>query len=63
VLSLKTVRNRVSAVLATLGVSTRAEAVVKARQAGLSGPDRPTRLSTVTAAAAASTSGSTPDDL
>jgi DNA-binding NarL/FixJ family response regulator len=38
VLSLKTVRNHVSAVLAKLGVSTRAEAVVKARQAGLGGP-------------------------
>ena len=37
VLSLKTVRNRVSAMLAKLGVSTRAEAVVKARQAGLGG--------------------------
>jgi DNA-binding NarL/FixJ family response regulator len=37
VLSLKTVRNHVSAVLAKLGVSTRAEAVVKAHQAGLGG--------------------------
>jgi DNA-binding NarL/FixJ family response regulator len=35
VLSLKTVRNHVSSVLAKLGTSTRAEAVVKARQAGL----------------------------
>jgi len=34
VLSLKTVRNHVSAVLAKLGVSTRTGAVVKARQAG-----------------------------
>ena len=34
VLSLKTVRNHVSAVLAKLGVSTRVEAVVNARQAG-----------------------------
>ena len=42
VLSLKTVRNHVSAVLAKLGVSTRAEAVVKARQARLGGQaDRP----------------------
>jgi DNA-binding NarL/FixJ family response regulator len=42
VLSLKTVRNHVSAVLAKLGVSTRAEAVVQARQAGLGGQaDRP----------------------
>jgi DNA-binding NarL/FixJ family response regulator len=42
VLSLKTVRNHVSAVLAKLGVSTRAEAVVKARQAGPGGQtDRP----------------------
>ena len=42
VLSLKTVRNHVSAVLAKLAVSTRAEAVVKARQAGLGGQtDRP----------------------
>ena len=41
-LSLKTVRNHVSAVLAKLGVSTRAEAVVKGRQAGLGGQtDRP----------------------
>jgi DNA-binding NarL/FixJ family response regulator len=37
VLSLKTVRNHVSNVLAKLGTSTRAEAVVKARQAGLGG--------------------------
>jgi DNA-binding NarL/FixJ family response regulator len=42
VLSLKTVRNHVSAVLAKLGASTRAEAVVKGRQAGLGGQtDRP----------------------
>jgi DNA-binding NarL/FixJ family response regulator len=41
-LSLKTVRNHVSAVLAKLGVSTRADAVVKARQAGPGGQtDRP----------------------
>ena len=37
VLSLKTARNRVWAVLAKLGVSTRAEAVVKACQARLGG--------------------------
>lgn len=37
VLSLKTVRNQVSALLAKLGVSTHAEAMVKARQAGLGG--------------------------
>jgi len=36
VLSLKTVRNRVS-VLAKLGVSTRAQAVVKARQVRVGG--------------------------
>ena len=42
VLSLKTVRNHVSNVLAKLGASTRAEAVVKARQGGLGGPtDQP----------------------
>jgi DNA-binding NarL/FixJ family response regulator len=35
VLSLKTVRNHVSNVLAKLGVSTRAEAIVAAREAGL----------------------------
>ena len=41
-LSLKGVRNRVSAVLAKLGVSTCAGAVVKARQARLGGrTDRP----------------------
>jgi DNA-binding NarL/FixJ family response regulator len=39
VLSLKTVRNHVSSVLAKLGTSTRAQAVVKARQAGLGGRD------------------------
>jgi DNA-binding NarL/FixJ family response regulator len=37
VLSLKAVRNRVSAVLVKLGVSTRTEAEVKARQARLGG--------------------------
>jgi DNA-binding NarL/FixJ family response regulator len=37
VLSLKTVRNHVSNILAKLGTSTRAEAMVKARQAGLGG--------------------------
>ncbi len=36
-LSLETVRNRVSAVLAKLGVSTRAGAVVKARPGGPGG--------------------------
>jgi DNA-binding NarL/FixJ family response regulator len=42
VLSLKTVRNHVSNILAKLGTSTRAEAVVKAHQAGLGGhTDRP----------------------
>jgi DNA-binding NarL/FixJ family response regulator len=41
VLSLKTVRNHVSSVLAKLGTSTRAEAVVKARQAGLGGQTQP----------------------
>jgi DNA-binding NarL/FixJ family response regulator len=42
VLSLKTVRNHVSAVLAEMGVSTRVEAVVRARQAGLGDQaDRP----------------------
>lgn len=35
VLSLKTVRNHVSNVLTKLGVSTRAEAIVRAREAGL----------------------------
>jgi DNA-binding NarL/FixJ family response regulator len=39
VLSLKTVRNHVSNVLAKLGASTRAQTVVKARQAGLGGRD------------------------
>jgi DNA-binding NarL/FixJ family response regulator len=38
VLSLKTVRNHVSNILAKLGTGTRAEAMVKARQAGLGGP-------------------------
>ena len=37
VLSLKTVRNHVSNILAKLGTSTRAQAAVKARQAGLGG--------------------------
>jgi DNA-binding NarL/FixJ family response regulator len=42
VLSLKTVRNHVSNILAKLGTSTRAEAVVTAHQAGLGGhTDRP----------------------
>jgi len=63
VLSLKAVRNRGSAVLAMLGVSTRAGAMVKARQARLGGPDRPTRPLSLTAAAAARRSGGTPDDL
>lgn len=35
VLSLKTIRNHVSNVLAKLGVATRAEAIVAAREAGL----------------------------
>lgn len=35
VLSLKTVRNHVSNVLTKLGVATRAEAIVAAREAGL----------------------------
>jgi DNA-binding NarL/FixJ family response regulator len=40
VLSLKTVRNHVSNVLTKLGVATRAEAIVAAREAGLApGPD------------------------
>lgn len=38
VLSLKTVRNHVSNVLTKLGVSTRAEAIVRAREAGLGAP-------------------------
>jgi DNA-binding NarL/FixJ family response regulator len=37
VLSLKTVRNHVSNILAKLGAGTRAEAMVKARQAGFGG--------------------------
>jgi DNA-binding NarL/FixJ family response regulator len=41
VLSLKTVRNHVSAILGKLGTSTRAEAVVKARQAGFGSPTEP----------------------
>jgi DNA-binding NarL/FixJ family response regulator len=42
VLSLKTVRNHVSNVLAKLGVATRAEAIVAAREAGLApAPDPP----------------------
>jgi DNA-binding NarL/FixJ family response regulator len=36
-LSLKTVRNHVSNILGKLGTSTRAQAVVRARQAGPSG--------------------------
>jgi hypothetical protein len=59
--SLKAVRNHVSAVLAKLGVSTRAEAVVKARQAGPGG--QAGQALSMTAATAASRSGSTPDDL
>jgi hypothetical protein len=34
-------RHHVSSVLAKLGTSTRAQAVVKARQAGLGGPTEP----------------------
>jgi DNA-binding NarL/FixJ family response regulator len=42
VLSLKTVRNHVSNVLTKLGVATRAQAIVAAREAGLAPtPDRP----------------------
>ena len=39
VLSLKTVRNHVSAVLAKIGAATRAEAVAMARDAGMGGSD------------------------
>jgi DNA-binding NarL/FixJ family response regulator len=45
VLSLKTVRNHVSNVLAKLGASTRAQAVVKARQAGLGSQTQPPGVS------------------
>ena len=38
VLALKTVRNHVSAILAKLGVATRAQAIVSARNAGLGAP-------------------------
>ena len=34
----KTVRNQVSSIFAKLGVRTRAEAIVLAREAGMSGP-------------------------
>lgn len=40
VLSPKTVRNHVSSVFAKLGVATRAEAIVRGREAGLGGGDR-----------------------
>lgn len=39
VLSLKTVRNHVSSILAKLGVATRSEAIAQARDAGLGAPD------------------------
>jgi DNA-binding NarL/FixJ family response regulator len=45
VLSLKTVRNHVSNILAKLGASTRAQAVVKARQAGLGSQTQPPGVS------------------
>jgi DNA-binding NarL/FixJ family response regulator len=34
----KTVRNQVSAIFSKLGVRTRAEAIVRARDAGIAGP-------------------------
>ena len=39
-LTLKTVRNHVSNIFVKLQVSDRAEAIVRARQAGMAGPDR-----------------------
>jgi DNA-binding NarL/FixJ family response regulator len=40
VLSLKTVRNNVSTIFTKLGVASRAEAVARARDAGLGAPPR-----------------------
>ncbi len=43
-LSIKTVRNNVSAVLGKLGVATRGEAIARARDADIGGSPNPLRL-------------------